>query len=63
MTALRTGKAVNNYILGIVQAPNQSCRWIRVNALPRLYAEMQIPIQVYTFFVEIPQPQSESQKA
>ena len=63
MAALRTGKAVCDSIVGIVQAPNQSCRWIRVNALPRFDIEKQIPLQVYTFFVEIPQPQSEILKA
>jgi two-component system CheB/CheR fusion protein len=62
LVALRTGHAVSDAILGIVQAPNQSCRWIRANALPRLQSEKQIPCQVYTFFVEIPQPQSEAQK-
>lgn len=62
LVALRTGHAVSDAVLGIVQAPNQSCRWIRANALPRLHSDKQIACQVYTFFVEIPQPHSEVQQ-
>ena len=63
LVALRTGNAVSDYIVGVIQSPVQNTLWIRANVLPRLDVEKQIPIQVYTFFEEIPPPQSETTKA
>jgi two-component system CheB/CheR fusion protein len=61
--ALRTGHAVSDSIVGMIQAPNQSCLWIKANVLPRLDVTLQKPVQVYTFFLEIRQPQPEMPKA
>ena len=60
--ALRTGHAVSDSIIGMIQAPNQTCMWIKANVLPRLDVKMQTPVQVYTFFLQIRQPQSEIPK-
>ena len=60
--ALRTGHAVSDSIIGMIQAPNQTCIWIKANVLPRLDVKMQTPVQVYTFFLQIRQPQSEIPK-
>jgi two-component system CheB/CheR fusion protein len=62
LVALRTGQPISNTILGIVPAPHKSCRWINAHTLLRLHSEKQIPVQVYTFFVEIPAPVHEKQK-
>ncbi|MCX6178012.1 MAG: PAS domain-containing protein, partial [Chlorobiales bacterium] len=63
LVALRTGQPSSNTILGIDPAtPHQSCRWIKAHTLLRLHPEKQIPVQVYTFFVEIPAPVPEKQK-
>ena len=61
--ALRTGHDVSDSIVGMIQAPNQSCLWIKANVLPRLDVTLQKPVQVYTFFLEIRQPQPEMPKA
>ena len=56
--ALRTGQSFSNSIVGVIQPPNQNALWIKANFLPKLNVETQIHKEVYTFFVEIPQPQS-----
>ena len=61
--ALRTGLAVSESIIGMIQAPNLSCLWIKANVLPRLDAKVHTPVQIYTFFLQIRQPESKILKA
>ena len=61
--ALRTGLAVSESIIGMIQAPNLSCLWIKANVLPRLDAKVHTTVQIYTFFLQIRQPESKILKA
>jgi len=57
MVALHSGNVVSNVVIGIVQLPAETCRWVRVTALPRFRPDSAVPYQVYTFLIEIPELQ------
>ncbi|NTV92421.1 MAG: PAS domain-containing protein [Chlorobiaceae bacterium] len=54
--ASKTGKSVSGIIMGLQQEPGNSCRWLKVNAIPRLHDGSNTPYQVYMTFVEITVP-------
>lgn len=53
MIALRTGKEVNNVVMGIYNQREDSYRWLKVNAIPQFKAGENKPCQVYTTFDDI----------
>ncbi len=52
MLALRTGKPVNNVVIGVYDPRAQMTRWLNVNAVP-LFAGGQAPSQAYATFRDI----------
>ncbi len=53
MVALRTGKEVNNVIMGVFNPATDACRWISVNAIPQSRPGEDKPYRVYTTFADI----------
>jgi len=55
MISLKSGKKVNNVIMGIFNPKNNYYTWINVNAVPQFRAGEKKPYQVYTTFEDITQ--------
>ncbi|OQA09325.1 MAG: Cyclic di-GMP phosphodiesterase response regulator RpfG [Firmicutes bacterium ADurb.Bin373] len=53
MVALRTGKEVNNMVMGIYNPKERRRIWLKVNATPQFKAGENKPCQVYTTFDDI----------
>ncbi|MBS1830174.1 MAG: PAS domain S-box protein [Acidobacteria bacterium] len=53
MEALRSGKAVVNFLLGVHNPAEGGVRWLRVNAIPRYEAGEAKPSGVYTVFSDV----------
>ncbi len=53
MEALKTGKVVEDRIMGILNPRNNEMRWISINAVPQFRPGSEIPYQVYTTFDDI----------
>ncbi|MDH3890841.1 MAG: PAS domain S-box protein [candidate division Zixibacteria bacterium] len=53
MIALKTGKVVNDVIMGVFNPDTETYRWILVNAVPQFTAGDDSPTQVYTTFTDI----------
>jgi len=51
--ALRTGKPVNNVIMGVYNPREKKHRWLSVDASPRFRLGEKIPYQVYTIFTDV----------
>jgi len=54
-TALETGKAVTNTVMGVFNPVDQQYRWINVNAVPQFKEGEKKPFQVYITFEDISQ--------
>lgn len=55
MISLKSGKKVNNVIMGIFNPKNNYYTWINVNAVPQFRSGEKKPYQVYTTFEDITQ--------
>lgn len=53
MVALRTGRAVENVVMGVHNLSQDATRWIRIDAIPLFRPGEQTPYQVYTIFDDI----------
>ncbi len=53
MVALRTGKDVDNMILGVFNQKGHRRRWLKINATPQFKSGENKPCQVYTTFDDI----------
>ena len=53
MVALKTGKKVENVIMGVFNPADEDYRWIRINAVPQFRDGEDIPYQAYTTFDDI----------
>ena len=53
MVALKTGKKVENMIMGVFSPIHENYRWIRINAVPQFRDGEHKPYQVYTTFDDI----------
>lgn len=53
MTALSTGKAVENKIMGVFNNVDMDYRWININAIPQFLPGETKPYRVYTTFEDI----------
>jgi PAS domain S-box-containing protein len=53
MTALKTGKEVNNVIMGVFNPKIESYTWININAIPQFKAGQDKPLKVYVTFDDI----------
>ena len=53
MVSLKTGKKVENVIMGVFDPKNEQTRWININATPIYKKGEKIPYEVYTTFEEI----------
>ncbi|MFZ2413831.1 MAG: response regulator, partial [Candidatus Cryosericum sp.] len=53
MVALRTGQEVHDTIIGISNAQDKECHWLRVNAVPQFRPGEQSPHQVYAMLEDI----------
>lgn len=53
MVALRTGKPVKGFVMGVYNPAEERVRWIMVNANPEFHKGEQTPWQVYTTFEDI----------
>ncbi|MDR3557416.1 MAG: PAS domain S-box protein [Syntrophobacteraceae bacterium] len=53
MTALRTGRAVLNQVMGIYNPKLKDYRWVSINAVPRFKPGGSTPYQAYTIFEDI----------
>ena len=53
MVALKTGRPVENFIMGLFHPQDKQHRWIRVSAFPDFKNEDKKPYQVFTMFEEI----------
>ena len=65
LVALRTGKPVNDVILGLFHSQKESYRWVVVNAMPEFHPNETAPYQVYltlTDITELKQTQNELQE-
>ncbi|MBN1572768.1 MAG: PAS domain S-box protein [Deltaproteobacteria bacterium] len=58
MAALKTGKAVENQIMGVFNPSDDGYRWIDVNAVPICSPDEKEPYKVYTTFTDITQLQN-----
>lgn len=52
MEALRTGREVNNVLMGVFHSKTNAYRWIRVDAVPLFRAGEQKPFRVYAMFTD-----------
>ena len=55
MVALKTGKAIFGFVMGVKNMASGETRWILVNATPQFHREETMPCQVYTTFEDITQ--------
>ncbi|QUH24157.1 response regulator [Methanobacterium alkalithermotolerans] len=53
MISLKTGKPVNNIIMGVFNPSENNYRWININAVPQFKPGEQKPVQVYTTLEDI----------
>ncbi|OGS20522.1 MAG: hypothetical protein A2252_09695 [Elusimicrobia bacterium RIFOXYA2_FULL_39_19] len=53
MTALKTGKKVNDVIMGVFNPQSNSYKWLNINAVPIFIKEETVPCLVYTTFADI----------
>lgn len=53
MIALRTGKTVNNTVMGIYHPSEKEYKWININAIPEFREGEKKPYRVYTTFEDI----------
>ena len=53
MVALKTGKNVNNVVMGVYNPLDRSYHWINVSAIPLIRPNETKPYQVYTIFDDI----------
>ena len=53
MMALRTGKTVNDEIMGVFHPNTNTYRWLKINAVPEYKVGERKPYQVYTTFKDI----------
>lgn len=53
MVALRTGRAVFGFVMGVKNSTSGEIRWILVNATPQFHHNETAPWQVYTTFEDI----------
>jgi len=53
MVALKSGKEVNNVIMGVFNPQNEAYTWININAVPQFKSGEKKPYQVYTTFEDI----------
>ncbi len=53
MIALKTGKSVNNFIMGVFHPGDKQHCWMRVSAFPEFRKNEKKPYQVFTMFEEI----------
>ena len=53
MIALRTGKKVDNVVMGVFHPIKEEYRWINIHAVPQFRPGEKIPFQVYTTFDDI----------
>jgi PAS domain S-box-containing protein len=53
MVALKTGKKVENVVMGVFSPIHEDYRWIRINAVPQFRDGEDKPYQVYTTFDDI----------
>ena len=53
MVALRTGKPVERYIMGVIKQPENAYTWISVTAVPIFHLGETTPFQVYVTFDDI----------
>lgn len=53
MVALKTGKKVENAIMGVFNPADEDYRWIRINAVPQFRDGEDMPYQAYTTFDDI----------
>jgi PAS domain S-box-containing protein len=53
MVALRTGKKVDNVIMGVFHPLKEEYRWINIHAVPQFRPGEKLPYQVYTTFGDI----------
>jgi signal transduction histidine kinase len=64
MVALRTGKPVERFIMGVINPQEDAYRWISVTAIPLFQPGETTPFQVYTTFDDITaRRRAEEQKA
>jgi len=53
MEALRTGKEIQNVIMGVYNHQNKKYSWIKIDAIPQFRENEKKPYQVYTIFDDI----------
>jgi PAS domain S-box-containing protein len=53
MVALKTGKPVKNFVMGVFHPKKERHQWIRVNAIPEYKDDDTNPFQVFTMFEDI----------
>ena len=53
MVALKTGKPVKNFVMGVFHPKKGKHHWIRVNAIPEYRGDETQPFQVFTMFEDI----------
>ena len=53
MLALRTGKNITNFLLGIFNPELKSYVWILVNSIPQFKNDSNLPSQVYSTFLDV----------
>lgn len=53
MVALRSGKSVRDFVMGVFNPRTEQYAWISVNAIPQFHPGETRPFQVYTTFMDI----------
>ncbi|MCP3930724.1 MAG: PAS domain S-box protein, partial [Bacteroidetes bacterium] len=53
MVSLKSGKPVNNVIMGVLNPQKKEHTWININSMPRFKTGENVPFQVYTTFEDI----------
>ena len=53
ITALKTGKAVENFVMGVFNTERDDICWINVKAIPKFLLDRKKPYLVYTVFEDI----------
>lgn len=53
MVALKTGKPVKDFVMGVFHPKKEIHHWIRVNAVPEYRDDEKHPFQVFTMFEDI----------
>ena len=61
MVALKTGKKVNNVIMGVMDPKNEQTRWIKINATPLYKNRENTPYHVYSTFEDITEYKKEKE--